>query len=158
MDLLWNGQRILTPGGGLHLVSHTGPIIPVNQLTSWTNTDFDTFSSTGIVVNSAIEGLGTVGHCKSNAVFVTGAFPGSGGTIQFIYYLTVNSGSYPNIEYYKNGISQGSGSQGYAGPAEYQMSFLVYSPGNYTVGFSSRDTTGTNFTATNCRMYTTSGI
>ena len=158
MDLIWQGNRLLVPESGLHIGVIPPPPGLVNKLTDWTNTNFDTFSSSGIDINSAIELVGTNGKCQSNSTFITGAFPGSGGTVTFYYYLTVNSGSYPYVELYKNGVSQGQGAQGYDEPKEYVMSYLIYSSGNYSIGFTNQNTTPTNFTATNCRMYIQNGI
>lgn len=57
----------------------------------WTNSDWDTFTSDGVNVSSAIEGAGTSGTADSNTIYLL-----NGTKITFTYNLTLNSGSYPD--------------------------------------------------------------
>ena len=160
MDLIWQGNRLLVPGGNLHIGWVEPPVGPINRLTGFVNGPstyfFDTLVTSGIDITSAIEASGNYGKCRSNTYPITGSFENF-GTISFTFYLTLNSGQI-RVEFYRDGISHGSNSFSYTGPKDYTVSALVGQSANWAVGFSSGDTNGLNFTATNCRMYVQNGI
>ena len=63
--------------------------------TGWTNSglapwQWDTFSSTGMNVDSAIEGSGTNGRADSNSIFLN-----IGDRVYFKYTMTLNFGTHP---------------------------------------------------------------
>jgi hypothetical protein len=152
--LIYQGKRVQST----HKYLITAPTGPINRLTGFVNGPslyfFDTFTTSGIDINSAIEAPGSYGKCRSNAYPIIGGFSPY-GTITAQYYLTVNSGTAPGIEWFRDGASQGTTFPGYAGPGEYQAANIVFNSGNWAWGFVSADTGGVNFIATNCRMYTT---
>jgi len=125
-----------------------------DQLTGWTNTDFNTFVSSGKNITSAIESAGTSGHCISNAIHVHGNSDNYGRVI-FEMFVTVNSGETPQAILYLNGVAQ---------------SWQTLTPGSwdkcgwtiegdssdYAVGFENYSQGATDFSAL-CRLYCING-
>lgn len=108
-------------------------------LTGWTNVDFDTFTSSSLDITAAIEGSGTQGSAKSNAITLK-----AGDTLYFKFNLTLNSGNLPYAVIYRNGTLLGST---IIVSGANSMNYSITSDGNYQVGFLS-PTTGTDFSAT----------
>jgi hypothetical protein len=129
----------------------TNKKILTNHLTGWTNVDFDTFTSSGKDISSAIEANGTYGRCYSNSVSIKGGTT-AWGYIQLKCTITVNSGSCPRISYYKNGVFQGSTGFSYSGPGTYNVGYLVMEDATYAMGFIN-DGTASNFSITNAFMF-----
>ena len=155
--LTYNNKRVIA--GSKYVV---GAIELINRLTSWSNIDFDTFSSSGIDITSAIETSATYGRCRSNEYPIIGGDP-INGTITFKFYLTVNSGTAPRVQFFRNGSLYGTYGFSYSGPGEYTVAAQVLGSGlsgNYSVGFINDNgitSFDTNFSATNCRMFTEDG-
>ena len=159
MDLIWQGNRLLVPGSNLHIISVPPPVGPINRLTSWTNESFNTFSSVGNSINTMIEPAGgTYGRCVSNSypIISYGFTPGQWGTVNFQYYLTLNSGDIA-VECYVNGSFQGQTHSGYINPGVYQAGYIIFESGNVTFKFVNYTNTGVNCSATNCQMFITDG-
>lgn len=141
----------------------TGLVAAYNRLTDWENIDFDTFTSSGKNITSAIETAATYGRCWSNDYPVIGGWP-TYGTVYFRFYLTLNSGSAPYVQFYKNNVVTGTHGFSYSGPGEYEVGEMVIgsaNSGNYRVGFISgipgSGAWATNFSATDCRMFISDG-
>jgi len=152
--LVYNGKRVISPDGKYVSKITSGPI---NRLTGWTNISFDTFSSSGADINSAI-GLAPNSICESNSYPVIGGNPQYGSVI-FKCFLTITSGT-PNIVIRKNGLEQTSFPiENYTGPDEYTFEFDQFiEPGDVDIRIDNNaDFANVNFSATNCQMYITNG-
>lgn len=86
--LVYNGKRVVSNGKytiGLE------PLIPI--FSSWTNSTWDTFSSSGLNISSAIDTANGIALTNYES-FVTGDI------IEIHYNLTLNSGSLPSLRLY----------------------------------------------------------
>ena len=110
-----------------------------NLLTGWTNIDFDTLVSSGANITSAIEGLGTYGHVKSNNVHLL-----AGDFIWYTIDLTLISGDLPWTQLYKNNVWSGVAS---LHTGVNNSGWLIMEEGDYAIGFQSYTAGGTNFSA-----------
>jgi hypothetical protein len=130
------------------------PVVFYNKLTGWTNVDFDTFTSSGKVISSAIEAGGTYGRCKTNAINIKGGLNGAYGYIQLKAYITLNSGTCPRISYYKNDVFQGSTAFTYTVPGYYNVGYLISEDNNYAMGFINENgALATDFTVSDAILY-----
>ena len=97
----WTVQNLSTThyGDGTlipNLVSNTSS----NLITSWVNTDFSTFTSSGANITSAVEASGTYGHAASNSLTLTISDIISGNIN-----VTLNSGTLGKLALLKNGAT-----------------------------------------------------
>lgn len=156
--LIYNGKRVISSNKYVTKAS----ISPdwINRLTGWNNISFDTFSSEGINIISAIESASSYGQCRSNTYYITGGWPDY-GSINFEFYLNSISGTPPRVQTWKDGVVQGTYSFTYSGPGEYQIGQMVAystSSGNWAVGFINElGPAAANFTVSNARMYVHQG-
>jgi|WetSurMetagenome_2_1015567.scaffolds.fasta_scaffold00157_45 uncharacterized protein (TIGR02145 family) len=74
---------------------------PVDLLTGWTNIDFDTFSTLGKNILSAIETESSVGHADTNSMALM-----DGDVLNLEIDLTLVSGDLPRVSLYKDGTLQ----------------------------------------------------
>lgn len=182
MDLIWNGKRLLVPGGGLHigwvepapiqLLDKVGnayttvtigtqewtvqnlrttkyadgtniPNITANSVpnlfSGWTNTSWDTFTSSGLNITSAIKSAGITGYARTEEEpFVTG------NHLHIIFTITLNSGSLPTINIIRNGSQWAT----YGTSAGFNyIDYTIPGNDNYAVEIKS-NTSGTNISAT----------
>lgn len=124
----------------------------VDHLTGWTNIDFDTFTTSGKAISSAIEADSSIGHAWSNAVAIKGSATVF-GYIQLEFYITVNSGECPEVTYYKNDVNSGTTDFGYTVPGWYKVGYLITEDDNYRFGFQNADAGASNFTISGAHFW-----
>jgi len=92
-----------------------------NVLTFWTNdptNGYDTFTIDGRNISSAIASNGSI--CSSNVIEVKGYgfTPGQWGGITLTFNITLNSGSMPQLRFYRSGSGPTISSPSYSGPGQ----------------------------------------
>lgn len=121
--LTYNGKLIRSNG---KYVIGPEPLIAV--FSSWANSSWDTFSSSGLNISSAID--------AANGIALTNYEAFSDGDIIEVHYnLTLNSGSLPTLRLY----SQSNGDIGTAnmnaGSSFWQFNITSFGAPNFAVGF-----------------------
>ena len=120
---IYNGKRVVS---GSKYVSGIQPLNPI--FSSWTNSTWDTFSSSGLNIVSAIDTAS--GIALTNYELFT-----IGDIIEINYNLTLNSGSLPTLRLYNQ--IQGDIGTGNMIEGSYFWQFTVtsWASMNFAIGF-----------------------
>ncbi len=188
MDLIWQGNRLVIPGGGLHIGWNSTPTYPLLDrvgntyttviigsqewmvenlrttkyadnsfmpnitsnsvplaVTGWTNTNWDTFTSTGLNITSAIEPSGTFSQGIANTEFIPMQV---GDKFYISYNLKTNSGARPAIKLILEGYGETHNQSMVEG--QYISTLTISDAGNYCVRLKSDETSGTNCSVNMC--------
>jgi hypothetical protein len=154
-NLAFNGKRLLFPGnGGIGGILDFKPPIPEPVydyvFDGWNNITFDTFSSSGQDVLSAIKASGSYGRAETEYLSFN-----NGDIIYYQFDATLNTGTYPNNSLQLHLVNEAFGVQStsniYPVFNNYEQSFevLVFDesyknfalriqsyPGNYDIDIS----------------------
>lgn len=102
------------------------PLVPI--FSNWTNSSWDTFSSSGLNISSAIDVASGIALTNYEAF-------SDGDIIEVHYNLTLNSGSLPTLRLYSQSNGLIVSANMIAGSSFWQFNITSYGVPNFAVGF-----------------------